>query len=135
MSDDDKPTDDTEPTDKPEEASSNGDDKAPEVKPLPDLEHLTPKHLEALKRELRDEIAELHSSDKEEREELKRQLAELTEYKAQQEQAQHERDKVEASQHTMVLPPTDIPPQQPNPNDSTKGEPGAEGKKRRLSWW
>jgi chromosome segregation ATPase len=109
--------------------------KADKVDPLPNLEHLTPKHLEALKRELRDEIAELHSSDKEEREELKRQLAELNEYKAKQETAQAERDKVEASQHTMVLPPSDIPPQQPNPNESTKGEPGEGGKKRRLSWW
>ena len=107
------------------------EEKPPEVKPLPELEHLTPAHLEALKREIRDEMTDLHSSDKEERAELKRQLDELNEYKAKQEAAQAERDKVETSQHTMVLPPEDIPPQQPNPNESTKGEPGAEGKPKR----
>lgn len=85
-------------------------------------------------RKLRDEMTELHSGDKAEREALKLEIAELQEHKKKLEEAEANRDKVESSTSTMVLPPTDIPPQQPSPppNDGTThpGEP-----KKRLRWW
>jgi hypothetical protein len=131
----DKPEEPTEPTEPKEPEDKPEEKDPPKVDPLPDLEHLTSKDLAKLRQEIRDEIAELHSSDKAEREELNRQLVELREYKEAQEKAQSERDKVEASSHTMVLPPSDIPPEQPNPNSSTKGEPDAKPRSRWKSIW
>lgn len=86
----------------------------PKVDPLPPLKGLTDEDLKRLETKLRDELHELHSADKQEREQLRNELAELKEYKEKQELAQQERDKVKDSDSTMVLPPTDIPPQQPN---------------------
>lgn len=117
---------------KPEEKPKE-EPKKEEVKPLPDLDKITPKHLSDLESKLRDEIEERHAGDKQEREELKAQLKVLEEYKEEQEKAQGERDKVKGSESTLVLPPNDLPPQQPNPNPETKGEPGADGKKQ--SFW
>lgn len=102
-----------------------------EVKPLPDLDKITPKHLADLERKIRDEMTELHAKDHEEKEELKRQLAELQEHKEKQEKAEEEKDKTKSSEHTMVLPPSDIPPQQPNPVPTTHE--GSDGKK--ASFW
>ena len=126
MSEEDKPAEDEhkEPEHKEEPKSETKPD------PLPDLDKITPAHLAALERKLRDEITEQHGHHTAEVTELKEQLAELQEYKDSQEQAQHDRDKVKDSESTMVLPPNDIPPQQPNPNPETKGEPGEPGKKR-----
>lgn len=106
---------------------------APE-KPKPDVVHvgMTEEQVDAKMRKVRDELSELHAGDKAEREELKVELAELREYKEKQEQAQAERDKVESSQHTMVLPPNDIPPQQPSPPPNT--HPGVEGNGRKGKW-
>lgn len=87
--------------------------KEPDVTPLPDLDKITPKHLADLERKLRDEITQLHGSHSTEVTELREQLSELQEYKDSQEKAQGDRDKVKGSESTMVLPPNDIPPQQP----------------------
>lgn len=102
--------------------------------PKPEVVHvgMTEEQVDKKMRELRDDLSELHAGDKKEREELRAELAELREYKEQQEKNLAEKDKVKDSESTMVLPPTDIPPQQPNVGTS----PASDGaKKRRMAWW
>ena len=131
-------------TDADTDTDSKTDDSDTDVKPeappkpvesLPELEHLTPRHLADLERKLRDEIAELHAGDKEEREALKQELAELREFKDKQEKANADRDRVKESQSTMVLPPTDIPPQQPNPTPRPVDPQTGKVERRRMHWW
>lgn len=87
-------------------------------------------------KQLRDELAELHTGDKTEREELKAQIAKHEEVIEAYRKAEEEREKVKGSSSTMVLPPNDIAPQQPNTPPATGGDakPG-ETPKRRLRGW
>jgi septal ring factor EnvC (AmiA/AmiB activator) len=91
---------------------------------------MTEEQVDSKMRTLRDELSELHAGDKKEREELKAELAELREYKEQQEKNLAEKDKVKDSESTIVLPPTDIPPQQPNVGTAPTSK-----EKRRMAWW
>jgi hypothetical protein len=103
-----------------EEATTKTKDKKEESKPepvppLPDLDRLSKSDLAELERRIEDRLQKVHTEHSKEREELRHDLEEVREWKAEQEKAQHDRDKVKDSTGTMVLPPTDIPPQQPNP--------------------
>jgi hypothetical protein len=117
-------------------SEEEGDTKTPdppEVKPLPDLDRITPKHLADLEAKLRKEMADLGVEHAKEKAELRAQIDELNEEREERRKAREEEDKTKGSQSTMVLPPNDIPPQQPNPNPETKGEPRADGKK--VPFW
>lgn len=104
----------------------------PTVDPLPSLEHITPKHLADLEAKLRGELQAVRTEHATEREQLKAQIATLEEHKDKLEQAERDKDKVRESESTLVLPPEDIPPQQPTPPPS---EPiGEDGGKRRSRW-
>jgi dsDNA-specific endonuclease/ATPase MutS2 len=92
--------------------------------------HLSVDHLNAHAQKLRDEMAELHGSDKKEREELKAQLDEVLAHIKEQKAAAAKEDEVKDSSSTMVVPPNDIPAQQPNVG--TTAEPEV---KKRLRWY
>lgn len=86
----------------------------PKVDPLPsDVKHLSAEDLQKLELKLREEFSALHASDKAERDELRAQLDELQEYKKKQEAAEEARVKGKESETTIVVPPNDIPPEQP----------------------
>jgi hypothetical protein len=91
--------------------------------------HLTIDHLNAHAQKLRDEIAELHGADKKEREELRAELAEVQDHIAEQKKAAAKADEVKESTTTMVVPPGDIPAQQPNVGTTPDTE--ADGTKRK----
>ncbi len=97
-------------------AEEETETKEPEVREVTKEVHvgMTEEQVDAKIRKLRDEYSELHASDKKEKEELKAEIAELKEHKEKMEKANEDRDKVKGSESTMVLPPSDIPPQQPN---------------------
>lgn len=78
-----------------------------------DLERLQ-REWEGHARGIKDDLEKLHAGDVAEREELKRQLKEANDYIEQLKKAESERDKVKESSSTMVMPPSDIPPAQPN---------------------
>lgn len=78
--------------------------------------------LEALKRELADKIEALHADDVKEREAYRAQLEEVKADLAEAKKAQQEKDKVASSSGTMVIPPSDLGKQPPNPSDGN-GEP------------
>src|ERR1017187_7545205 len=95
-------------------------------------DHVTKKELERhiaeLRRErvqLKDEMAELHTADKGEREEMKKQIGALSAFIDELEQSERKKDEVKDSKSTIVLPPTDIPPQQPNPTPPSHTSDGA----------
>ena len=92
-------------------------------------EHI--RKLEAHKQELRDELAELHNADKAEREEIKQQLAEATAFIAELKEAEKKRDEVKESKSTMVLPPDNIPPRQPNVEAEQHAREAASGEQPR----
>lgn len=106
---------------------------APKVDPLPDLDRVTTKHLADLEAKFRKEMADLGATHEKERAELRSHIEELQEEREERRKAKEDEEKTKGSESTMVLPPNDIPPQQPNPNPQTKGEPLAEGKK--VSLW
>lgn len=86
-----------------------------EVKPLPDLDRVTTKHLSDLETKLRKEYASARVEDEAERTELRAQIEELQEEKELRQKANDAKEKSKDTESTMVLPPHDIPPQQPNP--------------------
>jgi len=89
---------------------------------------------EAHVRSLKDDMSALHAEDTAEREKLKLELAEATEYIKQLKEAESKRDEVKSSKSTLVLPPDDIPAQQPNVSPQTAQTPA---KKQGIlkSWW
>ncbi len=104
-------------------------------------EHVTraelEKHISELRAErvkLKEELDELHSRDTKEREDIRQEVSAISAYIAELEEAEKKRDEVKGSKSTMVLPPADIPPQQPNPQPppvtGTSSEP-----RRRLRLW
>ena len=103
-------------------------------------EHVTraelEKHISELRAErvkLKEELDELHSRDTKEREDIRQEVSAISAYIAELEEAE-KRDEVKGSKSTMVLPPADIPPRQPNPQPppvtGTSSEP-----RRRLRLW
>lgn len=96
------------------------EDEKPPVEPqkeepkVSEPKGLTMEDLEKHKREILDEIQALHGADKAEREELKAELAKANEYIEEQKKAEAKRDEIKDSKSTIVIPPNDIPPQQPN---------------------
>lgn len=111
--------------------------ETPKAPAAPNPDHVTKAELEAHKKEwerhkqeLKDELAELHASDKAEREELRQQLDEATQYIKELKEAEARRDEVKGSKSTIVVPPTDIPPQQPQP--TTPPTSGPEARKRGI---
>lgn len=110
------------------------EDDPPKPPPMPNPDHATKSELEAHKkemeqyrRELKEELEELHQADHAEREELRRQLAEATEYINELKKAEAKRDEIKDSKTTLVLPPNDIPPQQPA-TPPANAQPGKEDK-------
>ena len=90
------------------------------------------------RKEIKDEIAELHAGDKAEREELKLRLEHAEEVIDKYQKAEEEREKIKDSSHTMVLPPKDIPPQQPNVSQESQQQSQSGGtpeRKKRLRGW
>src|SRR6185312_15340547 len=106
-----------------------------EVKTAPDNTAKI-EHLEAQKRELMDEIAKVHEGHAKEREELQERVQKLEETITELKQAQDKRDEVHGSKSTLVLPPNDLPAQQPA---GASPAPGANGggaeRRKRMSWW
>ena len=62
------------------------------------------------RQELLDELAATSESDKAEREEIRRQLKEHDEYVKTQLAAQKQREEMKGDKHTIVVPPSQIPP-------------------------
>lgn len=76
--------------------------------------HVRVEHLEAHAKQLRDELAALHADDKAEREELRVKLDGVMAHIEEQKKAAASEDEVKGSKTTLVVPPGDIPPAQPN---------------------
>lgn len=110
--------------------SDNGSEGSKVTEPTTHVsEDSSSKALEKHRRELEDMIRELHGADKQEREALRAELAEVKEWQKEQVKAQEDRDKIKSSTSTIVLPPSDVAPQQP------AGPTHEEQKKRKLAWW
>ena len=116
------------------------DDPTDPAPPAPNPDHVKKSELEAHKREweahvknLKDEMAALHAGDVAEREKLKTELQEAKDYIEELKKAEAKRDEVKDSKSTMVLPPNDIPPQQPSQATATPGSTTGEGQARRPS--
>lgn len=124
----------------PESETETGTENKPPEHHEPPPQHLTLADLEAHKREIMDELSRVHREDTDEREKLKAELAEAREWIEERKKADAERDKVKSSQHTLVLPPSDIPAAQPNtPPTENHQQPnpagaGGDSGKRRRSW-
>jgi hypothetical protein len=103
----------------------------PKSEPLPDLDKVTFKHLQDLEHKLRKEYAGLREEDDRERIELRAKIEELEEEKEARKKAEEAKDHAKDTESTMVLPPHDIPPQQPNPSAPATHVDGA-GKKQSL---
>lgn len=98
--------------------------------------HMTDEQLHKTKQELQDAIAELGTRDKQEKEELRQAIASINEFIEKQRKDAEEKDKVHETSTTIVIPPSDIPPANPQHHDAGGGEPvgpGA-GDKRRGGW-
>lgn len=97
-------------------------------------------HLAQLKRELLEELGQIHAKDNEEKAALREQVNKLQEYIDEMEKARIQRDKVQPDDTTIVLPPNDIPIQQPNVDNKEQvpagngGETAAQ-RKQRMKWW
>lgn len=84
-------------------------------------------HLARLKQELLDHMTELHTKDTEEKEALKNEVTRLTKYIDELEAAKQARDKIQPDDTTLVLPPNDIPIQQPNQANADQTGPSGGG--------
>jgi seryl-tRNA synthetase len=114
-----------------EEEDKEEVEEEPKVDPLPqNLDHASLKHLQALREEFREELSRLGAKHDSERAELREHISKLNEYIEDQKKAAESKEKSKDTDNTLVVPPDDIPPEQPNPNPQTKGEPEAPGKKR-----
>lgn len=109
----------------------------------PTVEYVSRAELERQIRELREErrqlqnqLEELHASDKAERESMRQEITAISQFIATLEEAERQKDAVKGSKTTIVLPPNDIPPQQPNPGPQSGGtEQSGEEPKRKLRFW
>jgi hypothetical protein len=120
--------------------SSAVDDKVDDATKTPPKEVKEPEvkieHLENLKREILHDITELHAKDDEEKAALKKDVERLTAYIDQLEEARLKRDSIKPDDTTIVLPPNDIPIQQPNAgNEPPPATSGGPAKKKKLGWW
>lgn len=116
-----------------DDGTDTKDPPAPKVEPVPDLDKVTTKHLADLDAKWRKQLEDMGATHEHERAELRQHIEELQEEREERRKAKEQEDQTKDSKSTMVLPPNDIPPQQPNPNPETKGEPNAAGKDR--PWW
>jgi septal ring factor EnvC (AmiA/AmiB activator) len=95
---------------------------------------LTQEQLDHQIHKLREELASTSVEDKREKEELRAEIAELKAHKEKLEAAEEAREKTKSSETTMVVPPSDIPPQQPNVDRDNATETQG-GKKPKMRWW
>lgn len=81
---------------------------------------ITMQHLQESERRLRDELSSLHAGDKAERDAINVQLTEIAQHIKDQKEAQSKEDEVKETKTTMVVPPNDVPPAQPNVDGGTE---------------
>ena len=74
---------------------------------------ITIENLEALRRDLLDELAKTHEGHTKERAELSERLGGVEAYIKESKAIEAKRDEVHDSKSTLVLPPLDVPTQQP----------------------
>lgn len=90
--------------------------------------------MERHKASLQAELSELKVGDVKEKEELRADIKELKEYIDAQKKADSERDKIDSSKTTMVVPPADVAPSQPTPTPTTTNESGNKRSKWKDIW-
>ena len=100
------------------------------TKPTVSLEQL-----ERHKADLQAELSQLRVQDTTEKAELRVEIAKLSDYIEKQQKADAERDKISGSTNTIVIPPKDIPAQQPSTGNQAPTTSTSERKGFLKGWW
>lgn len=88
------------------------------------------------RQQLLEEISSLGSSDKEEKDRLKAEVADLKEWKDDQIKAEERRQAAKGDQHTIVTPPENIPPPPATGDQATTHNNNQADRKRGMKgWW